>query len=123
MTIGSRLKEERIRLGITQESLAEFADTTKKTVIDYEKGNTVPKADFLAKVAELGGDVAFIVAGYRAVAEPLAAYELRPDQKALLDHFEHCSEEDKNAVMRMAFLASKEVEIETQQTRSIKHSG
>lgn len=115
MTIGERLKQERERLGFIQEKLADLLGTTKKTVIDYEKGNTSPKADFLARIAELGGDVTYIITGNRTVIrEERSGYNLNPEQKALLDNFEHCSEEDRNAIKRMAFLASKEADTETQ---------
>lgn len=66
MTIGDRLKEERERLKLSQTSMGEAAETTKKTQIDYEKNNTPPKANYLAKVAILGVDVGYVVTGVRA---------------------------------------------------------
>lgn len=65
MTIGERLKEERDRLKLSQPALAEAAGTTKKTQIDYEKDKTQPKANYLAKVAEMGVDVAYVITGMR----------------------------------------------------------
>lgn len=65
MTIGARLKEERDRLKLSQTALAEAAGTTKKTQIDYEKDNTQPKAVYLAKAAEMGVDVAYVITGIR----------------------------------------------------------
>ncbi|QSB02008.1 helix-turn-helix domain-containing protein [Methylomonas sp. EFPC1] len=116
MSIGDRLREERDRLGFIQEKLAELLGTTKKTVIDYEKGNTSPKADFLAALAGIGADVNYIVTGNRTVVyEPRSKYELNPEQMALLDNFEHCSEEDKRAIQRLALLAAKEADTEEEQ--------
>lgn len=66
MTIGNRLKEERERIAMTQPAFAEYANTTKKTQIDYEKDKTPPKGSYLAKVAELGVDVGYVITGLRA---------------------------------------------------------
>lgn len=66
MTIGDRLKEERERLRLTQPSMADAAETTKKTQIDYEKNKTTPKGKYLAKVAVLGVDVGYVITGIRA---------------------------------------------------------
>lgn len=65
MTIGTRLKEERERLKLSQTALADAVGTTKKTQIDYEKDNTQPKAMYMAKVAEMGVDVAYVITGMR----------------------------------------------------------
>lgn len=66
MTIGDRLKQERDRLKLSQPAMAEAADTTKKTQIDYEKNKTTPKGRYLAKVAALGVDVGYVITGVRA---------------------------------------------------------
>ncbi|MCK9635991.1 MAG: helix-turn-helix transcriptional regulator [Methylobacter tundripaludum] len=66
MTIGGRLREERERLDLSQTSMAEAAGTTKKTQLDYEKNRTPPKANYLAKVATFGVDVAYVITGIRA---------------------------------------------------------
>lgn len=66
MTIGSRLKEERERIGLTQPEIAQIAGTTKKTQIDYEKGTTSPKADYLVAVSKSGVDLNFVLTGERS---------------------------------------------------------
>jgi len=66
VTIGDRLKEERDRLKLSQTSMGEAAETTKKTQIDYEKNNTPPKANYLAKISLLGVDVGYVITGIRA---------------------------------------------------------
>lgn len=65
MTIGQRLKEERERLTLSQLAIAEMAGTTRKTQIDHETDRTPPKASYLAKVASLGVDVAYVITGER----------------------------------------------------------
>jgi transcriptional regulator with XRE-family HTH domain len=119
VTIENRLKEERERLGFTQPDFAELAGTTKKTVIDYEKGKTSPKASFLETIARVGADVSYIITGVKSViAERQADYAVTPDKADLLDCFEHCSEEDKRTIRRMAELCAKEVEAESQAERA-----
>ncbi len=123
MTIENRLKEERERLGFTQPDFAELAGTTKKTVIDYEKGKTSPKASFLETIARVGADVSYIITGVKSViAERQADYAVTPDKADLLDCFEHCSEEDKRTIRRMAELCAKEVEAESQAERASEKS-
>ncbi|WP_227564061.1 XRE family transcriptional regulator [Acinetobacter bereziniae] len=66
LSIGQRLREERERLGFTQPSFAELANTTKKSQIDYEKDVTQPKANYLALIADAGADIAYIITGKRS---------------------------------------------------------
>lgn len=84
MTIGARLREERERLHLSQTALAEAAGTTKKTQIDHEKDNTPPKASYLASVATLGIDVAYVITGIR-----LESAATTPMEMALLDNYRH----------------------------------
>lgn len=39
---GIEIKEKRIKLGLTQEELANLIGVSKNTVLNYEKGNTIP---------------------------------------------------------------------------------
>lgn len=65
MTIGDRLKEERVRLGLSQSDFAGLAQTTKKSQIEYEKGAVYPNAGYLAAVASGGADVQYVITGER----------------------------------------------------------
>ena len=66
MSIGSRLREERERLKLTQPAIAEAAGTTKRTQFAYETDKTAPKGGYLARVASLGVDVGYVITGVRA---------------------------------------------------------
>lgn len=68
MEIGERLKEERIRLGLSQTELAELGCVQRNTLFNYEKGVRSPDADFLARIAGRGADVLYIVTGRRSGA-------------------------------------------------------
>lgn len=64
-TIGNRLKEERARLGITQEKMALAGGVQKRAQARYESGERCPDGHYLARVAELGADVNYILTGMR----------------------------------------------------------
>lgn len=81
MTIGDRLREERERLEFSQPAFAGLAETTKKSQIDYEKGITFPKANYLEVIAKVGADVQYIVTGVRSMAS------LAPMEQLFLERF------------------------------------
>ncbi|WP_140919145.1 helix-turn-helix transcriptional regulator [Limnobaculum xujianqingii] len=63
--INIRLKEERERLGLTQPQLAEVANASKRTVIEWEKGATSPSAVQLSALSFVGVDVQYVLTGKR----------------------------------------------------------
>lgn len=65
MSIFLRLREERERLGLTQEAFGSIGGVLKRAVINYEKGERFPDVSFLAGVANAGADVLYIVTGKR----------------------------------------------------------
>ncbi|WP_068634923.1 helix-turn-helix domain-containing protein [Thauera butanivorans] len=86
--IGTRLREERERLGLTQDALGVTPQSQRK----YEKGESTPGADYLAMFAALGADVLYILTGQRTVGE------LAPDEAALLDNYRHTQSDGKLAL-------------------------
>lgn len=62
---GTRLLEERNRLGFTQPQLAAVGGVYKGSQIFYEKGSA-PTADYLSAIAGHGVDVAYILTGERS---------------------------------------------------------
>ena len=66
MTIGKRLKEERVRLGLSQPQLATVAGVGKNTIIEWEKDDVAgANSRALAAFALTGLDVLYIVTGRR----------------------------------------------------------
>lgn len=80
MEIGQRLREERERLGYTQEEFAAIGGSSKASQSSWEAGQAFPNARFLAAISEIGADVGYIVTGVRtpkpaaAIAEGGAEY-------------------------------------------------
>ncbi|MGN0864189.1 MAG: helix-turn-helix domain-containing protein [Stenotrophomonas koreensis] len=94
MTLGERLKEERKRLGYTQEELSGLCETNKRQQIKYEQDAQAPGAGYLALASGAGLDVAYVLAGVRTG-------ELNPQESALLAAYRSASEELQNAVLAL----------------------
>lgn len=62
-TIGQRLKDERIRIGLNQEQIAALAGLKRMAQVRYEQGVRFPDAAYLQIVGEAGVDVAYVVTG------------------------------------------------------------
>src|SRR2546427_5026692 len=61
MTIGTRLKSERERLGLTLPEFAELAGAKKNTVIDWQRDASSPPAAKLAALADAGVDPLYVL--------------------------------------------------------------
>lgn len=75
--IGARLREERERMGLSQETLGSRIGTTGRTIKKYEGNETSPRATELLQLSGLGADVFYIVTGKRlppGVAETRTAF-------------------------------------------------
>ena len=66
--IGTRLKAERKRLGLTQTQMVAPSGRSKSAHINWEQGATSPDVVALATFAEAGADILFIVTGRREPA-------------------------------------------------------
>ena len=55
MTFAEKLKAVRLQAGISQERLAAMLGVTKRTIINYENGQTLPPVSMLPKIAKLFG--------------------------------------------------------------------
>ncbi len=78
---GERLKEERVRLGLSQAALGEIGGVRKQAQLNYEKGERNPDSAYLSAIAKFGADIQFIVTGVRS------AESLSPDEKELINLF------------------------------------
>ena len=74
MNTGERLREERMRLSLSQEAMGEAAGVRKQAQLKYEKGDRSPDAAYLERVAAIGVDVRYVITGERS-AQLLTADE------------------------------------------------
>lgn len=65
MSVGLRLKEERKRLGLTQEAMGVACGVSKRTQIFYETDSVGASAAYLAAAHDLGADVTYLLTGKR----------------------------------------------------------
>lgn len=83
---GERLKEERRRLGLSQEAVCVFLDIkTPKTLRAWEAGISAPDLFDLEKLFRRGFDIMYLVSGQRTapvVNDVARASYLTPAQKA-----------------------------------------
>lgn len=63
--IGSRLREERERLSLSQQGLADWLHVQRQAVLLYEGGARSPLADQLAILDHRGGDACYVITGKR----------------------------------------------------------
>jgi transcriptional regulator with XRE-family HTH domain len=112
LLVGSRLTEERVRLGLSKVGLADACGVRREMIARYEKGEAAPGAEVLAKLMMLGGDVAYILTGIhsasaQAISDQRGVYVSDPRKLALLDNYEHSTEEGKRTIDRVALLATE----------------
>ncbi|AOJ94344.1 helix-turn-helix domain-containing protein [Burkholderia multivorans] len=80
--IGDRLKEERMRIGLSQAEFAALGGLGKQAQLNYESGTRSPDANYLAALAKIGVDVLYVITGERATQS-----KLPPDVADLVDSF------------------------------------
>ena len=93
--IGARLKSERERLGLAQEDLASIAGASRRSVVEWDRGATVPGADALALLAQKGVDVPYVVVGVRGET---SSSTLSPDEVALVDDYRKTTSEHQRTL-------------------------
>ncbi|QGJ68096.1 XRE family transcriptional regulator [Xanthomonas oryzae pv. oryzae] len=91
MTVGKRLKEERKRLGLTQDEMAVQLGLTRYAQLNFEKDVNLPGGAYLLAALERGVDVMYVLSGHRA--------QLDPADRLLLSAFKDASPAARNAVL------------------------
>lgn len=64
-TFGSRLREQRTSLKLSQAAFAKIGGVQKLAQIKYEKGERTPGAEYLTRIAAAGIDVPYVLTGER----------------------------------------------------------
>lgn len=60
---GERMRQERKRLGLTQETLAHRVGVRQQTILQYEKGSTSPSVQFLYALHGIGFNLQYLLLG------------------------------------------------------------
>ncbi|KOQ71566.1 helix-turn-helix transcriptional regulator [Stenotrophomonas maltophilia] len=84
-TPGQRLREERTRLGLTQEAFGALGGVRKQAQIKYEKGERKPDSSYFEGIAAAGADIDYVLTGTpRALRERLQNVKLSTELGAAL---------------------------------------
>lgn len=97
MSIGSRIKQRREELGISQLELAQMLNVTRSAIGNYETDANSPKASIMYKVLEvLQCDANYIFQDGAANAFPVQELIETPLEKSLLVSFRSLNEEGQD---------------------------
>lgn len=107
-----RLREERERLALSQQALAEKCGVTARSQRNYESGERNPDSAYLAAIAAAGADVLYILTGQRMGGAPMApvaepTQQLSRRALAVAQNYEATSEEGKKIIEAAAFAAAQ----------------
>jgi transcriptional regulator with XRE-family HTH domain len=67
-TVGFRLKQERQRLGMSQDDFSAVCGMKRRAQMSYEHDERSPDAEYLRALAEIGVDVQFVVTGIASIS-------------------------------------------------------
>ncbi len=62
-SLGGRIRDERLRLGLSQQAFAKLLGVHRRTQINYELGERKPDTDYLAALANAQVDVSYVLTG------------------------------------------------------------
>jgi len=89
--VGPRLRAERDRLDLSQDTLGTHGGKNKQTQMRYENGLNSPTAAYLHRISELGIDIGYVLTGF--------PFELRDDEAEVLSRFRAASPELRRAAL------------------------
>lgn len=67
--IGSRLREERLRIGLSQDEFAAVGGVTRRSQSAYESDDRAPDTTYLLAVRTIGADICYVLTGERHGAQ------------------------------------------------------
>ena len=120
MNIFTRLREERERLGLSQEKFGALGGVKKLAQINYEKGERHPDSAYLAAIAAAGADVLYVLTGERDGPAPVT---LSAEEETMLAYFREASKEVRRAALGALLGASVPVASHVGGTHSQHSSG
>jgi len=82
---GERLREERKRLGLSQDEFAERVGIKRLAQLQYEKEVREPRTSYLAALGVLGVSLNYLLFGKRSSSESMTPDETRRIEKKIFD--------------------------------------
>ncbi|TFF14626.1 XRE family transcriptional regulator [Pseudomonas sp. BCA14] len=107
------MREERIRLNLSQEDLAQAGGVNRNTQGTYERGGRNPDTSYLAGVATLGVDTIYVLCGRRFVGAGLS-----DDEAKVVANFRSIPEDDQRTIVRILKAMADDVARQSKGDRS-----
>ncbi len=95
--VGARLRQERERLGLSQEAMATLCGVSRPTQYRYESGRQAPDSGYMTAAAAVGVNVPFVLSGGTASL----AVKLSTRETALVDLWRLSTPPVQDAVLRL----------------------
>ncbi|HEX8593021.1 MAG TPA: helix-turn-helix transcriptional regulator [Pseudomonas sp.] len=114
-----RLREERLRLGLPQYSLAAVGGVKPNAQVKYENGRRLPRGDYLAAIAVTGVDLLFILTGTRSAGMS----RLTGDERGFIAAFRTMEGDDKKLMSHLVFRLDTHSIHATQPMNVSRHDG
>jgi transcriptional regulator with XRE-family HTH domain len=112
--LAERLRDERVRAGLTQDRMAKVGGCSTPTQFRYENGHPV-KLDYLFRLGAAGIDVSYILTGRRSLAA------INAEDQLWLDLVGRLTIRDRETVMvLLSHLAGASIDLHTLQSQSIQ---
>ncbi|WP_230945544.1 helix-turn-helix domain-containing protein [Burkholderia pseudomultivorans] len=94
--VGSRLREERLRIGLSQDEFAAVGGVTRRSQSAYESDERSPDASYLLSVRAIGVDIYYVLTGQRIAADN-GTHEVKGDgeEVELLEVYRQLNETGK----------------------------
>jgi transcriptional regulator with XRE-family HTH domain len=102
--LGSRLKEERKTLGLSQQAFAAIGGVEANAQGKYESGERTPRSDYLAALGVKGVDVLYLLSGRRT---PLRIDSLSEAERNVIIHYRALTDLDQDAISQLALSLSE----------------
>ncbi|UUQ64307.1 helix-turn-helix domain-containing protein [Pseudomonas fuscovaginae UPB0736] len=118
--IGSRLRQERERLGLSQKAFGEIGGVEANAQGKYESGDRAPKADYLSRVAERGVDVLYVLTGGRT---PTLVDNLSSSEEKVLGSYRTLRKEDQEAIRQLTTTLAEAIASYGSKGRRDPHDG
>ena len=102
--LGSRLKEERKTLGLSQHDFAAIGGVEANAQGKYESGERTPRSDYLSALSIKGVDVLYLLSGRRT---PLRLESLSESERSVIVHYRSLTVVDQDAISQLALSLSE----------------
>ena len=97
LSAGECLREERVRLGLKQEEMAQIGGVTRNTQGSYERDERRPDTGYLKALHAVGLDILYVVTGART---PEVVGGLSEEEEVMVKRYRSMPPDDQKSVRR-----------------------